>query len=82
MTTFETVAKLLAERIEVNLDLIHPDTPLETLGADSLSVMELIFDLEDEFKISLGDERPTLVTVQDIVNHIDKYIKLAAELQG
>ena len=79
MTTFSTVARLLAERIEIDVALIHPDTELAALGADSLSVMELIFDLEDEFKISLGDERPTLVVVQDIVDHIDKYIKLAAE---
>ena len=79
MTTFSTVARLLAERIEIDVALIHPDTDLATLGADSLSVMELIFDLEDEFKISLGDERPTLVVVQDIVDHIDKYIKLDAE---
>jgi len=79
MTTFETTAKLLAERLEVSIDTVQPETALESLGADSLSVMELIFDLEEEFKISLGDERPNLVTVQDIVNHIDKYIKLAAE---
>ena len=79
MTTFQTVAKLLAERIEIDVDQIQPETDLATLGADSLTVMELIFDLEDEFKISLGDERPTLVVVQDIVDHIDRYIKIAAE---
>ena len=79
MTTFTTVARLLAERIEIDVALIHPDTDLAALGADSLSVMELIFDLEDEFKISLGDERPSLVVVQDIVDHIDRYIKLDAE---
>lgn len=79
MTTFSTVARLLAERIEIDVALIHPETDLAALGADSLSVMELIFDLEDEFKISLGDERPNLVVVQDIVDHIDRYIKLSAE---
>ena len=79
MTTFTTVARMLAERIEIDVALIHPETELAALGADSLSVMELIFDLEDEFKISLGDERPTLVVVQDIADHIDRYIKLNAE---
>jgi len=80
MTTFQTVAKLLAERLEIDVNTIQPDTSLESLGADSLSVMELIFDLEDEFKISLGDERPTLVVVQDIVDHIERYLKQSAEL--
>jgi acyl carrier protein len=79
MTTFQTVAKLLAERLEIDVNTIQPDTSLESLGADSLSVMELIFDLEDEFKISLGDERPTLVVVQDIVEHIERYLKQSAE---
>jgi len=79
MTTFQTVAKLLAERLEIDVNTIQPDTSLESLGADSLSVMELIFDLEDEFKISLGDERPTLVVVQDIVDHIERYLKQSAE---
>jgi acyl carrier protein len=81
MSTYSTVADLLAERIEVSLDQIQPDTKLDDLGADSLTVMELIFDLEDKFKISLGDERPTLVVVQDIVDHIERYKKLSVETQ-
>jgi acyl carrier protein len=81
MSTYSTVADLLAERIEVSLDQIQPDTILDDLGADSLTVMELIFDLEDKFKISLGDERPTLVVVQDIVDHIERYKKLSVETQ-
>lgn len=81
MTTFSTVAKLLAERLEVSLDQVQPNTKLDDLGADSLTVMELIFDLEDEFKISLGDERPTLVVVQDIVDHIERYKKLSEATQ-
>ena len=74
MTSFSTVAKLLAERLEIDVASIHPDTSLESLGADSLTVVEVMFDLEDEFHISLGDERPTLVTVQDIAENIDRLI--------
>lgn len=74
MKSFPTVAKLLAERLEINVDTIQPDTKLETLGADSLAVIELIFDLEDEFDIKLGDERPILVVVQDIADIVDGMI--------
>jgi acyl carrier protein len=74
MTSFSTVAKLLAERLEIAVETIHPETSLESLGADSLTVVEVMFDLEDEFSISLGDERPTLVTVQDIADNIDRLI--------
>ena len=74
MTSFPTVAKLLAERLEVDLSTIHADTPLESLGADSLTVVELMFDLEDQFQVSLGDERPSLVVVQDIADNIDRLV--------
>ncbi len=74
MTSFSTVAKLLAERLEVDVNTIQPQTELESLGADSLTVVELMFDLEDEFHVSLGDERPTLVVVQDIADNIDRLV--------
>lgn len=78
MTTqsFPIIAKLLAERLELDISTVQPETPLENLGADSLTVIELIFDLEDEFQIKIGDERPNLVVVQDIADHIDGYLKL------
>lgn len=78
MTSFPTVAKLLAKSLDVPLDTIKPDTELEALGADSLTVIELIFDLEDEFDVKLGDERPKLVVVQDIADHIDIYLNKKA----
>ena len=74
MTSFSTVAQLLAERLEIDVNTIHPDTPLESLGADSLTVVELMFDLEDKFHVSLGDERPSLVVVQDIADNIDRLV--------
>lgn len=79
MTSFSTVAKLLAERLEVDVGTIHPETQLESLGADSLTVVELMFDLEDEFHVSLGDERPSLVVVQDIADNIDRLVNAKSE---
>jgi len=74
-SSFPVVAKLLAKSLDVPVESIQPDTALEALGADSLTVIELIFDLEDEFDVKLGDERPKLVVVQDIANHIDIYLE-------
>lgn len=74
MTSFASVARLLAERLEIDVDTVQPETLLESLGADSLTVVELMFDLEDEFAVSLGDERPTLVVVQDIADNIDRLV--------
>lgn len=74
MNSFPTVAKLLAKSLDVAEDTIQPHTELEALGADSLTVIELIFDLEEAFGIQVGDERPKLVVVQDIADQIDTYL--------
>jgi acyl carrier protein len=69
-----TVIKLLAKSLEVPEESITGQTELESLGADSLTVVELIFDLEEEFNIQVGDERPNLVVVQDIADQIDRHL--------
>lgn len=73
-TSLPTVIELLAKRLDVPAETINPQTELEALGADSLAVIELIFDLEDTFNVKIGDERPNLVVVKDIADHIDGYL--------
>lgn len=68
------VIRLLAKSLRVPEDTITPQSPLADLGADSLTIIELIFDLEEEFDIQVGDERPNLVVVQDIADHLDRYL--------
>ena len=46
---------------------------------DSLSVIEFMFNLEDEFKIKLTDERVELKTVGDVAKIVDRII---AEQKG
>ena len=74
MTSLPTVIKLLAKSLDLPAESITPQTDLEALGADSLTVIELIFDIEEAFNIQIGDERPTLKVVQDIADHIDRYL--------
>jgi len=74
MSSFPTIKKLLSERLEIPEENILPQTNLESLNVDSLTLIELIFDLEDEFHIKIGDERPSLVTMQDLTDYIDGYI--------
>jgi acyl carrier protein len=78
MNSFPTVAELLAKSLDLPLASIQPQTELEALGADSLTVIELIFDLEEAFGLQIGDERPKLVVVQDIADQIDGYLNKKA----
>lgn len=64
----------MAENFEMSETDLQPDRSLETLGLDSLSVIEFMFVLEDEFKIKLSDERVEIKTIADIVALVDKLV--------
>ena len=72
----EKVKKILAEQLEINEDEISIESNLiEDLNADSLDVVELIMDLEQEFDLDIPDEDlPKVVTVKDVVTYIEKKV--------
>ena len=71
---FEKVRDALAAQFELDPEKITPETNLiDDLGADSLDVVELIMNIEDEFGVSISDEEAVnLVTVQKIVEFLEK----------
>jgi len=79
MDTWQRIKKIVLEKIDMQEDMLTPDATLEGLGLDSLDKVELMFSLEEEFKIKIPDREVTIVTIQDVVNVIDK---LAAEQHG
>ena len=71
---FEKVRDALAAQFELDPDKITMETNLiDELGADSLDVVELIMNIEDEFGVSISDEEAAnLFTVQRIVEFLEK----------
>ena len=65
---------MLAEQLDISADKITPQSEVvKDLGADSLDVVELLMQLEEEFGITLPDsEMENLKTVQDIVDMMEK----------
>jgi acyl carrier protein len=70
-TTFEHLRAILVKDYKLDPDALTLDAPLEGLGIDSLGVAELLFNVEDEFKITLPPQAVTLPTVGDVVRFID-----------
>lgn len=70
MTTFETIAKLLAETKDIDVATIKPEMTFADLGLDSLDVAELVMNMEDELGVSI-EINPDLKTVQDVVNVVE-----------
>ncbi len=66
---------MIAEQFDLKKEALVPDATLESLGLDSLSVIEFMFNIEDEFKIKLSDiPLENIKTLQDVINIIDKQV--------
>ncbi len=70
MATIDTIKKLLEENLDVDPSTVTEDSTLESLDLDSLDMVELISDLEEEEGIDFG-EPEDITTVGDIVKHVD-----------
>ena len=74
MSFLKTIQDMMVKQFDLKLEDLTPDATLEGLGLDSLSVIEFTFNLEDELKITMPDERVELKTLQDVVDLLDKLI--------
>lgn len=74
---FEKVKKVLAKELGIDEDKITLEANIiEDLGADSLSVMQLIMALEDEFGITVNDDDVRyLLTVKAICDYLETHVK-------
>jgi acyl carrier protein len=70
--TLDRVKQIIVERLDVEADEVTLEAGIkEDLGADSLDVVDLIMELEDEFKLTIEEEDAEKInTVGDIVNYI------------
>lgn len=79
MDTFERLKRILVDKFDLDPEQVVPEATAETLGLDSLDFIEVLFELEDEFGVRIGDDtmnRPKLDSLADIVQSLDD---LAAE---
>lgn len=79
-TTFERLCAILVEDHKLPPDRLTLDAPLESLGIDSLGTVELLWHVEDAFKIKLPSEPVALSTLGDVVRYVDGLV--AAEPSG
>ncbi|KHD86170.1 acyl carrier protein [Heyndrickxia ginsengihumi] len=68
----ERVTKIIVDRLGVEESKITLEASFkDDLGADSLDVVELVMELEDEFGMEISDDdAEKIVTVGDAVNYI------------
>ena len=71
------VKDIVCSQLEVSLDKVRPEASfIDDLKADSLAVVELVLELEQEFGIEIPDEDTEQIkTVNDAVNYIKTHTK-------
>lgn len=74
MATLDKVKELMAQQLNKKPEEITEDKEIvKDLGADSLDVVEMLMNLEEEYGITISDDEAIDVkTVGDIVKIIDK----------
>ena len=68
---FEKLAKYAAKTLELDIDDITPDSTFDSLGIDSLDVVEMIMDLESELGVELEIEDQKIATFQELADFIE-----------
>lgn len=77
MTTIERLRALMVRDFEMKPEELTPEATLESLGIDSLRMIEIVFCVEDEFKITApGDaaELRSLTTFGDLAAYLEAVI--------
>jgi len=69
---FDRVKNIIVDRLGVEEGEVKLESSFkEDLGADSLDVVELVMELEDEFDMEISDEDAEKInTVGDVVTYI------------
>lgn len=70
----ERVGAIICNQLDVEKDKVKPETNfINDLGADSLDIVELIMELEEEFDMSIPDEdAEKMHTVGEAIDYIKK----------
>jgi len=69
------MAEVLTEKYDVDREAISPEATLTELGLDSLTIVELLFDVEDEFGIEVPEDRVTFQTLAEAAALVDELIQ-------
>ena len=71
---YEKLVSYAAKQLELDAAEITPDSTFESLGIDSLDVVEMIMDLESELGVELELEDQKINTFRELADFIDSKI--------
>ena len=89
MEIVDEVRQIIAKTLKIPVDNLKPDSRLDDIGAESLDVIEIVFELEEKFGISIpfqaneaakGGEQGKLpfATIDDVAKAVKQLVDAKA----
>ncbi len=71
MNVQERVIRAIARACRLDPERVHPEATFEELGVDSLMGLEIVFELEEEFKVSIPENIAVgMRSVRDVIERL------------
>ena len=70
MATIDTIKAILQDKLDIDPSKVDGNSTFESLNVDSLDMVDLICELEDQLDIDFG-EPEGLNTIDELVAYID-----------
>lgn len=68
---YEKLVSYAAKQLELDPSEITPESTFESLGIDSLDIVEMIMDLENELGVELEMEDQKITNFRELADFID-----------
>ena len=68
---YDKLVKYAAKQLELEASEIKPDSTFESLGIDSLDIVEMIMDLQSELGVELDMEDQKISTFKELADFIE-----------
>ncbi len=74
MSVLTEVMQLIHEKFGIDLELLKPEASLTQFGLDSLTLVELLFTIEEHFGIEIPDTRSDVVTLAGLAKLVEEQV--------
>lgn len=80
MDTLARIKDMAAKEFSIDPAGLDPKAPLDSLGVDSLSFIEFMFKIEEEFGVTVSDEDlKSIKTLADLERHVGAALAAAGK---
>ncbi|NDU87177.1 MAG: hypothetical protein G3I09_03190 [Ferrovum sp.] len=73
VNNLDIIKKYLEKHVDNPPEILTPESKIKEIGIDSLGLLELIFEIEDNYGIHLPENLPMPETVGQLLEIVEQY---------